>query len=281
MGRNRPYEAPITQPVVEETPIITDPVVEPTGTEEDTTTPEDTTDDTVNTEDVAETESNEDGSVETTTGEEESKEEVSSTEDMDSATLPEVTPEEVNTQPEVVVVPLAAKVYNVEDIRAILSDGELSVEDKLKAIGSFGRPDFEVLVIGLVKYVNTMGKDSVFTNDKSMALNNYNLFNVIRKALEDKDYDTFSLKFTIINMVFNHFKDDAYKVVNMHRFHYAWQWGAESLKAYQYLVTTISTLCNIETRKAALETININRAFSKEETSLNDTAIENLKRYYL
>ncbi len=26
-----------------------------------------------------------------------------------------------------------------------------------------------------------MGKDSVFTNDKSMALNNYNLFNVIRK----------------------------------------------------------------------------------------------------
>lgn len=161
----------------------------------------------------------------------------------------------------------------------ILKSSE-SIKDKLKAITELKNDVvYKSLVNKLLSYNNKMfGTMAVKPKDGAAA--NYDLFNLIKQVVSDSDFDTFKIKFNIINLMFLGYDKEAFSEQKLHRFDYEWKWGKESLTTYQHLITMIAMLANKSTREQHISKGILNRALNKDVIGLNETAIQNIIKYY-
>lgn len=161
----------------------------------------------------------------------------------------------------------------------ILKSSE-SIKDKLKAITELENDlTYKSLVNKLLSYNNKMfGTMAIKPKDGAAA--NYDLFNLIKQVVSDNDFNTFKIKFNIINLMFLGYDKEAFSEQKLHRFDYEWKWGKESLTTYQHLITMISMLANKSTREQHISKGILNRALNKDVIGLSETAIQNIIKYY-
>ncbi len=197
------------------------------------------------------------------------------------AAEPTVTPEPVqapaavpaNTAPE-------KQPMTLNEIDKLLTDNKLSVDEKFATILADGPLEFKTLISKLIAYNADMGRGTPMLPEKICAGRNYDLYTTLVGVVNTDMYMLFRVKFDIINMAFNHYSKDAFHEVRLHRFDNLWTQGAERLKTYQALVTSIALLADKAARKDNIKKINFKHAFSKNKTVLGDKAISNLIKYY-
>lgn len=161
-----------------------------------------------------------------------------------------------------------------------LTDGTLYDKEKLAKVSTYGAVEFSSLVAKLVSYEAAMGKDAINRTSKLSAGSNFDLFSVLLGVISDTDVKSFTVKFMIVNMVFNMYAADAYSSVMLHRFDTDWTFGDARLKTFQILATIIPELCNPVTRQAMLSKVNLTYAMTKSGTNFSDTSIKSITNFY-
>jgi len=165
-------------------------------------------------------------------------------------------------------------------VKDILTKQGLTFDKKIIMLKENGSVSVKGIVSKLESYRDIMSPKSIAVTPAAGAAKNFDLLATLKSVTNEADYAVFKAKFDLVNAYFKEHADDAYSEWLLHRFDTEWIWGKESLTAYQFLVTTITMLCNKVTRAAELKKISLNSALNKEATKLSDTSIENIKKYY-
>ena len=169
------------------------------------------------------------------------------------------------------------------DAKGVVGDilkSSASIKEKLKAISELDSAlAYKSIVNKLLSYNEKMFNEQA-VKSKDGAAANYDLFNLIKQVVSDSDFNSFKVKFSIINLMFLGYDKEAFSEQKLHRFDYEWKWGKESLTTYQHLITMIAMLANRTTREQHISKGILNRALNKDVISLNETAIQNIIKYY-
>lgn len=169
------------------------------------------------------------------------------------------------------------------DAKGVVGDilkSSASIKEKLKAISELDNGlAYKSIVNKLLSYNEKMFNEQA-VKPKDGAAANYDLFNLIKQVVSDSDFNSFKVKFSIINLMFLGYDKEAFSEQKLHRFDYEWKWGKESLTTYQHLITMIAMLANRSTREHHISKGILNRALNKDVISLNETAIQNIIKYY-
>lgn len=169
------------------------------------------------------------------------------------------------------------------DAKGVVGDilkSSASIKEKLKAISELDNGlAYKSIVNKLLSYNEKMFNEQA-VKPKDGAAANYDLFNLIKQVVSDSDFNSFKVKFSIINLMFLGYDKEAFSEQKLHRFDYEWKWGKESLTTYQHLITMIAMLANRTTREQHISKGILNRALNKDVISLNETAIQNIIKYY-
>jgi len=199
---------------------------------------------------------------------------------------PEVTTE-VEQKPEVTteVIPKSEveKDVTIEDVLGKLTvvdvlASNLSYEDKLNKIIESDETAYKMLASKLLGYQQVMSNRTI--DPKLGASKQYDLYNTIVGALQTNDYGVFKIKMNIINLAFNAFKDSAYRDMFLFRFDEQWKWGAKELVTFQHLITVITTLADLATRKNNIKKIDMVKALDADEIKLSEDAKAHIQKYY-
>ena len=170
-------------------------------------------------------------------------------------------------------------IKEVEDIKSVLEDRSLSIQQKLDKIATANTPITRFAHI-MLEYQNKMGKKAVTPAPATIAANNYNLYTRLIKICKTEDYQEFKIYFDVVNYIFNEFKDDAYSDHLLVRGDLDWKWGEKSYQTYQNLVTLICTLCDRKTRQAKMVSISLNKVLDLDRTTFTETMVNNIRKYY-
>lgn len=177
----------------------------------------------------------------------------------------------------------AVKSEDKVDAKGVVGDilkSSASIKEKLKAISELDNAlAYKSIVNKLLSYNEKMFNEQA-VKSKDGAAANYDLFNLIKQVVSDSDFNSFKVKFSIINLMFLGYDKEAFSEQKLHRFDYEWKWGKESLTTYQHLITMIAMLANRTTREQHISKGILNRALNKDVISLNETAIQNIIKYY-
>ena len=173
--------------------------------------------------------------------------------------------------------------FSQTESEKILTDSKTTVAQKIAAfandVGDIGK-----FVNNMVTYNTTMDPNlEESLSDEKGAAKSYNLYILIKDALEQEDYAAFKVKFDIINMIFTNYSATAFDEFALFRYDQAWmnKWGETSLTTFQNLCTLICTLCDIKTRAANLDSIDLDSALDSKKIELTETAINNIRKYYI
>lgn len=177
----------------------------------------------------------------------------------------------------------AVKSEDKVDTKGVVGDilkSSLSIKEKLKAISEVENAlAYKSIVNKLLSYNEKMFNEQA-VKPKDGAAANYDLFNLIKQVVSDTDFNSFKVKFSIINLMFLGYDKEAFSEQKLHRFDYEWKWGKESLTTYQHLITMIAMLANRSTREQHISKGILTRALNKDVISLNETAIQNIIKFY-
>lgn len=177
----------------------------------------------------------------------------------------------------------AIKSEDKVDTKGVVGDilkSSLSIKEKLKAISEVENAlAYKSIVNKLLSYNEKMFNEQA-VKPKDGAAANYDLFNLIKQVVSDADFNSFKVKFSIINLMFLGYDKEAFSEQKLHRFDYEWKWGKESLTTYQHLITMIAMLANRSTRDRHISKGILTRALNKDVISLNETAIQNIIKFY-
>lgn len=177
----------------------------------------------------------------------------------------------------------AVKLEDKVDTKGVVGDilkSSLSIKEKLKAISEVENAlAYKSIVNKLLSYNEKMFNEQA-VKPKDGAAANYDLFNLIKQVVSDTDFNSFKVKFSIINLMFLGYDKEAFSEQKLHRFDYEWKWGKESLTTYQHLITMIAMLANRSTREQHISKGILTRALNKDVISLNETAIQNIIKFY-
>lgn len=173
--------------------------------------------------------------------------------------------------------------YTREEVDAILTDSNTTVEEKLNSF-THDKSEFGLFVNSLIAYntaMNPNDEDNVITDEKGAA-RNYNLYIQMKDAIETEDYLVFKSKFDMINMVYVAYAKEAFEEFTLFKYDQAWasKWGELSLTTFQNLNTVICTLCNIKTRAASIDSISLDKSLDLTKIELSEIGVNNIKKYY-
>lgn len=172
------------------------------------------------------------------------------------------------------------KALNWDGVKNVLIKQDISFEDKMTILKDTGSVSVKSIVSKLESYRETMSPKTVEVKASVGAAKNFDLLATIKSVTNEGDYQVFKAKFDLVNAYFKEYSKDAYSEWLLHRFDVNWVWGKEALTAYQFLVTTITMLCDKVTRADELKKINLDSVLNKEATKLSDVSIENIQKYY-
>jgi len=171
-----------------------------------------------------------------------------------------------------------AAMLTKDDIAKLLKDPSLTVDEKLQRIMEKGVPVFKSLVSKLIGYREAMSSTGI-TDPKFGASKQYDLLMTLKSALSDPDYNSFKVKFDIINLAVMNYQD-AFSTPALCRFDAYWTWNKKDMQTLHNLAIVINTLADLSKRKENIKKVNLTKALDKNTTSLTDGVIANIQKYY-
>jgi len=171
-----------------------------------------------------------------------------------------------------------AAMLTKDDIAQLLKDPSLTVDEKLQRIAEKGVPVFKSLVSKLIGYREAMSSTGI-TDPKFGASKQYDLLMTLKSALSDPDYNSFKVKFDIINLAVMNYQD-AFSTPALCRFDAYWTWNKKDMQTLHNLAIVINTLADLSKRKENIKKVNLTKALDKNTTSLTDGVIANIQKYY-
>lgn len=190
-------------------------------------------------------------------------------------------PEEIKDVPEVIEKPEVAVGgdLSVDDVKKLLINPEVTVDDKLVKLSTFAPTGIKILVNKLLDYEKTMATITV-ENELKGANKNYDLFNTLLKVISEEDYNMFKVQFDIVNLVFLKYKDSSFEEVNLQRFDHKWNHGKENFTSYCNLVYLISLLASAAEREVNSKKVVITKVFDQSKTVFTADHLNKVSRYY-
>ena len=171
-----------------------------------------------------------------------------------------------------------AAMLDQKAIEDLLKQSGVSVEDKLKTISEKAIPTFKQLAAKLIAYNEAMGTGII---DPNLGVGKQlDLANTLKSAVETKDASEFKIKMDIINLTFMAYSNSGFNVYKIFRFDDKWKWNKKDLTTLQNLAMIISTLASLSDRKKNIKKIDLDKALDKDEITLSEDAINNIKSYY-
>ena len=186
----------------------------------------------------------------------------------------------VDEVPEVITVSNDANILDVTKISALLAKPGILIREKLDDIKLNGTVPFKLLIAKLDSYNEIMSPNAPSLDATKGAGRNFDLYTVLKALISEDNYNVFKVKFDIVNLYFKEYRTVAYTDYMLFRHSEEWKWGKDNFTTYCNIITVITTLCDMSTRQDKLKTLSLDKAFNKTDTVLNDTAIENLLKYY-
>lgn len=168
----------------------------------------------------------------------------------------------------------------VDDIYELILDNTKSFDEKLDIIIGNGIPEFKTLAARLKSYAESMSIKSTMITPSMGASKNYDLYTLIVSVASTEEYENFSVKFDLINLMFINYGEDAFSQPMLQRFDFAWKNGDRTLAAYQNLVFVIGILADKSTRSENRKPGMLELAFDKKKTNLPELVAENIIKYY-
>lgn len=170
--------------------------------------------------------------------------------------------------------------YGVSEIKAIISNKDMSLEDKLTLISEKGNPHFKMLAIKLLSYAKELSRKNNELTPIVGAGKNFDLHNTLLTVADLKDYAMFKTSMDVVLLAFRAFKTDAFHMVSLHRFDGQWSWSMDDYNTFISLITVLGTLCEPSTRQTAIKTLDLSKAFNSKKTRFSAQAVENITRYF-
>lgn len=170
--------------------------------------------------------------------------------------------------------------YGVSEVKAIISNKDMSLEDKLILISEKGNPHFKMLAIKLLSYAKELSRKNNELTPIVGAGKNFDLHNTLLTVADLKDYAMFKTSMDVVLLAFRAFKTDAFHMVSLHRFDGQWSWSMDDYNTFISLITVLGTLCEPSTRQTAIKTLDLSKAFNSKKTRFSAQAVENITRYF-
>ena len=173
----------------------------------------------------------------------------------------------------------SGEIKTPDDINAILEDGSLDIEAKLKKIATSGAPIARFAEV-MMDYNRKLGNDAPTPEPKTIAAANYNLYTRLAKVCKTEDYEDFRIFFDVVNHIFYHYRKDAFDMYKLTRYDNLWTWGDKQLKTYINLTSLICALCDKSNRKSASVSVSLNKVLDLDTTAFTETMVNNIRKYY-
>jgi hypothetical protein len=123
------------------------------------------------------------------------------------------------------------------------------------------------------RYINNIRRKN---NPDDVVSEHYNMYNLFKEILGDKNYNNFKIKYEFLSRCFILGKNDVFNPINMSKYDYLWKWSKKTHKEYHMLVELISSLADPKTRRNTLKQVDFNKSFINFPEQMR----ENLNKYY-
>lgn len=167
-----------------------------------------------------------------------------------------------------------------DELHKVLRSEDLTFADKVALVKSRGQGLAVTTLTRLLSYETVMNSSNKTLTAAVGAAKNYELYMSLRTVLELTDNDKFQALFTLVNLVFKEYADDAYSSVKMNRFDREWSGGDRNKYSFQNITTLLTMLCNVLKRASNLNKIDFTVVFDKEKTVFTDRVRESVIKYY-
>ena len=209
---------------------------------------------------------------------EETQEPVEETQEQEPVVEETPVSEETVTKPTIDANSGTGKLTN-EQIKALLVDDKLTGIEKLETIAKGAVTKYAIIASKMLGYNETMFNNPKLNIATGVA-KQYDLLNTIKSIVNTEDYNDFKMKYDIMNTAFRDLKDQAFADRYVYRYEQEWKWGKKDLKTLQHMLLLLLDLSDGRTRAQNKKRIDFNAVLSKDEITLGDKAIENIKKYY-
>ena len=166
------------------------------------------------------------------------------------------------------------------DLEAALRSDVITFEDKIALVKTRGQSLAVTTLTRLLSYNETMSSSNKYLTSTVGAAKNYELYMAIRTVLELTENDKFQALFTLVNLIFKEYANDAYSSVKLNRFDREWTGGDRNKYSYQNITTLLTMLCDIMKRASNLNRIDFSIVFDTEKTVYTERVRESVIKYY-
>lgn len=166
------------------------------------------------------------------------------------------------------------------DLETALRSDSLTFEDKVALTKTRGPSLAVTTLTRLLSYEKVMNSSNRSLTSADGAAKNYELYMTIRTVLELTENDKFQALFTLVNLVFKQYADDAFSAIRLNRFDREWTGGDRNKYSFQNMTTLLTMLCDVMKRASNLNRIDFSIVFDFEKTVFTERVRESVIKYY-
>ena len=178
--------------------------------------------------------------------------------------------------------PKRSGVDTYADILVLLNSDDVEFRIKQELLSESKIPFVTKIVSKFNYHTSNLGASDINPSPEVVLSGNHDIMTCITDVLASTDDEEFNVMFLLINMYFTEYggHGQSLSLPMLTRYDYLSTKSKKYIRTYNLLTALIVKLAPYPTRKERLKTINIKTIFTPENSTLTQTMINNLIRFY-